>query len=398
MTLRLVPATRGPAALLLLVLGAASSLATPAQAQTDGAPPTDLAKWSKEDVAKAEAFVRKFLDDLASESPHGALEAFDFEAMLDIVFDGIGTNEERAEMRKGARSTMDQALLQTLTMVAQEDRKLKRLLMVDGQPCARVRFAGQQGITILDLELVRRGDGFAFRGLNNRTIGVSVLAEMRNMAVIVTARKSSGMLARLLGTDSVSAADVDNLLEMNLAFQRGEFDKAKGRHDKLSKTLQESSLVTALHLQILANGADEGAYVTALESAVARFPAPKFRMTMLDAHFLRRRWKEAIRCVDEAMQGIERDAALLTLRATIQLQSGDVAAARQSTAEAMALEPDCRYVLARSLDVLLAAKDWATLAATMQTLEKTWKYEFRGKLEGEVWAEFRKQPEAKPWR
>lgn len=398
MTLRLVPATRGPAALLLLVLGAASSLATPAQAQTDGAPPTDLAKWSKEDVAKAEAFVRKFLDDLASESPHGALEAFDFEAMLDIVFDGIGTNEERTEMRKGARSTMDQALLQTLTMVAQEDRKLKRLLMVDGQPCARVRFAGQQGITILDLELVRRGDGFAFRGLNNRTIGVSVLAEMRNMAVIVTARKSSGMLARLLGTDSVSAADVDNLLEMNLAFQRGEFDKAKGRHDKLSKTLQESSLVTALHLQILANGADEGAYVTALESAVARFPAPKFRMTMLDAHFLRRRWKEAIRCVDEAMQGIERDAALLTLRATIQLQSGDVAAARQSTAEAMALEPDCRYVLARSLDVLLAAKDWTTLAATMQTLEKTWKYEFRGKLEGEVWAEFRKQPEAKPWR
>ncbi|MBL8736372.1 MAG: hypothetical protein JNL12_08105 [Planctomycetes bacterium] len=398
MTLRLLPATRGPAALLLLVLGAASSLATPAQAQTDGAPPTDLAKWSKEDVAKAEAFVRKFLDDLASESPHGALEAFDLEAMLDIVFDGIGTDEERAEMRKGARSTMGQSLLQTLTMVAQGDRKLKRLLMVDGQPCARVRFAGQQGITILDLELVRRGDGFAFRGLNNRTIGVSALEEMRNMAVIVTARKSTGLLARLLGTDSVSTTDVDNLLEMNQAFQRGEFDKAKVRHDKLSKPLQESSLVTAMHLQILANGADEDAYVKALESAVARFPAPKFRMTMLDAHFLRRRWKEAIRCIDEAMQGIERDAVLLTLRATIQLQSGDVAAARKSTAEAMALEPDCTYVLATSLDVLLAAKDWATLAATMQTLEKTGSYDFHGKLEDEVWAEFRKQPEAKPWQ
>lgn len=398
MTLRLVPATRGPAALLLLVLGAASTLLAPAGAQSQEPLPSDLAKWRKEDVAKAEAFAQKFLDDLAGESPHEALVAFDFEAMLDIVFDGIGTDEERAEMRTGARSTMDQALLQTLTMVAHGDRKLKRLLMVDGQPFARVRFAGAQGITILDLELVRRGDGFAFRGFHNRTIGVSVLEEMRNMAVIVTARQSAGLLARLLGTDSVSAADVDNLLEMNQAFQHGEFDKAKTRHDKLSKALRESSLVTALHLQILANGTDEDAYVAALESAVARFPAPKFRMTMLDAHFLRRRWKDAIRCVDEAMQGIERDAVLLTLRATIQLQSGDVAAARQSTAEAMALEPDCLYVLATSLDVLLAAKDWATLAATMQTLEKTGKYDFHGKLEDDVWAEFRKQPEAKPWQ
>ena len=398
MTFRLVPATRSPAALLLLVLGAASSLATPAHAQATGALPPDVAKWSKEDVAKAEAFVQKFLDDLVSEKPHEALAAFDFEAMLDIVFDGIGTDDERAEMRKGARSTMDQSLLQTFTMVASGERKRKRLLTVDGQPFARVRFAGEPGITILDLELVRRGDGFAFRGLHNRTIGVSVLEEMRTMAVIVTAKESSGPLARLLGTDSVSAADVDNLLQMNQAFQRGEFDKAKTSHDKLSKPLRESSMVTALHLQILANGADENAYVAALESAVARFPAPKFRMTMLDAHFLRQRWKEAIRCVDEAMAGIERDAVLLTLRATIELRSGDVAAARKSTAEAMALEPNSLYVLTKSLDVLLAAKDWATLAATMQTLEKTGKYDFHGKIGDDAWAEFRKQPESKPWQ
>jgi len=293
---------------------------------------------------------------------------------------------------------MDQALLQTLTMVAREERKLKRLLTVDGQPFARVRFAGEQGITILDLELIRRGDGFAFRGFHNRTIGVSVLEEMRNMAVIVTAKQSAGLLARLFGAESLSAADVDNLLEMNMAFQRGEFDKAKARHDKLSKMLRESSMVTAMHLQILANGTDEDAYVAALENAVARFPAPKFRMTMVDAHFLRQRWKEAVRCVDEAMQGIERDAVLLTLRATIELQGGDVAAARKSTAEAMALEPDTLYVLTASLDVLLAAKDWATLAATLQTLEKTGKFDFHGKIEDDAWAEFRKQPESKPWQ
>lgn len=397
MTIRPVPAPRHPVAVLLLALGAASTLLVPAGAQTKETPPTDLAKWSKEDVAKAEAFAQKFLDDLASEEPHDALAAFDFEAMLDIVFDGIGTDEERAEMRKGARSTMGESLLQTLAMAARGDRKLKHLLMVDGQPFARVRFAGEQGISILDLELIRRGDGFAFRGFHNRTIGVSVLEEMRNMAMVVTAKKSAGLLARVFGTDSLSVTDVDNLLEMNQSFQRGEFDEAKLRHDKLSKLLRESSMVTAIHLQILANGADEDAYVQALEDAVARFPAPKFRMSMLDAHFLRRRWKEAIRCVDEAMQGIERDAVLLTLRATIELQSGDVRAARKSTTEAMALEPDSSYVLATSLDVLLAAKDWATLATTMQTLEKTGKYDFRGKLEGDVWTEFREQPEAKPW-
>jgi len=61
------------------------------------------------------------------------------------------------------------------------------------------------------------------------------------------------------------------------------------------------------------------------------------------------------------------------------------------------LEPDSNEILVQSLDVLLAAKDWPALVKTIEALEKSGDYDFKGHLEGEPWAEFRKQPAAKPW-
>jgi uncharacterized protein HemY len=76
---------------------------------------------------------------------------------------------------------------------------------------------------------------------------------------------------------------------------------------------------------------------------------------------------------------------------------GDLAAARKSTAEALALEPDSNEILVQSLDVLLAAKDWPAVVKTIETLEKSGGYDFKGHIDGEPWAEFRQQPAAKPW-
>ena len=390
-------ANRGLSVLLFLLLASIIGLSEPLTAQSPSPRPLDLATLSKEDVASAEAFAQSFLKELAGETPQRALESIDFEVMLDFVLDGIGTAKERAEMREGARGPMKKSILQVLTAAAQNDAKLKRLVMVDGQLRARYRFQGDAGITFLDFELARRGGGWIFVGLHNLSFGLSVVDEMRTMVVLLHAQSSPGLLARLFGSATITAKDLDNLTRMGPAFQAGDFALARSLYDQLPKPLQESAPVTAMHLQLLAQGTDEDAYAAALEDAAARFPTPKFRMLMVDAHVVRQRWKEAIRCVDEMMVGIERDAVLLMLRGSIELQSGDMAAAKKSTLEALALEPDCNSVLLSSLDVFLAAKDWAAIAAALKKLEATGDYAFRGLLVDEVWAEFMKQPESKPW-
>jgi hypothetical protein len=46
----------------------------------------------------------------------------------------------------------------------------------------------------------------------------------------------------------------------------------------------------------------------------------------------------------------------------------------------------------------LAAKDWLAVVACIRKLEATDEFDFRGKLVGEIWEEFLKQPESIPWR
>lgn len=381
---------------LLLAVAASAAFLSPAVAQSTD-PTAGLSKWSKEDLAAAEAFARAFLDGLASDEPERAVAAFDTSAMLDKAFDGIGTAKERKAMKAGAERNISGSLVRTFTNAGLSTRRFKRLVVVDGTLRARFRFSGEQGIAILDLDLARRGDGFVFQDMHNLTLGVSSVQEMRAMASLMAAKLSPSLLERMLGTESLSPEDGDNMKAMVQSTQGGEFAKAKQLYDKLPKALQETSMVTALHLQMLAAGADQDVYVTALEAAAAKFPAPKFRMNLVDAHILRKRWPEAVRCLDEAMQGIERDAMLLMIRANVQLQGGDLAAARKSTGEALALEPDSNEILVQSLDVLLAAKDWPAVVKTIETLEKSGGYDFKGHLEGEPWAEFRQQPAAKPW-
>jgi tetratricopeptide (TPR) repeat protein len=218
------------------------------------------------------------------------------------------------------------------------------------------------------------------------------------MAILLHAKSSPGLLARMFGADAISATDINNLRDLGMAFQAGKSEVALALFEQMPKAIQESGAVTAMHIQLLQNGTDEDKYIAALEAATLRFPAPRFRMLMVDAYMLRKRWSDAIRVLDESMTSIERDAVVLMLRASILLMGGDVDEAKKSTSEALALEPDCRSVLIGSLDVHLAAKDWLAVVACIRKLEATDEFDFRGKLVGEIWEEFLKQPESIPWR
>jgi tetratricopeptide (TPR) repeat protein len=183
------------------------------------------------------------------------------------------------------------------------------------------------------------------------------------------------------------------------AAQAGDQAAVLKAYEKLPDALRATAMVTALHIAALGEVGDEAEYARMLERAAARFPAPMFRFSLLDAYHLAGRWDDALRVLDEFMRAVERDAVLLGLRATLELAAGRIEHARRDLREGLALEPQCASVHLYGLEVWLAARDWAGIAASLRFLDGTGKYAFRGTLGGdEAWAEFLRAPESEPWR
>jgi len=361
--------------------------------------PVPAKTLSPEQLASAEAFARQLVEDLIAQRTDAVIAVFDRDAIVSAVLDGIDAKNADVEaLRKGMENGIDGSLRDVAAEWYASAPKWKRIVVTDGQPSARFRFTGPSGLSIVDLALVPHGTSWRVADFHNRALGLSLVEQVRQSVATMLGDAGGGVLARIFGNTGLSAADAKNVADMMAARARGDFAGALAAHAKLPKAVQDTSLVTTVFVQCLSQGEDTGAYVAALEAAAKRFPAPMFRFTLIDAHFLKKDWKKAIACVDECMLLVERDAAMLALRAQLQMQSGDVPGAHKTLREAMQLEPDCEYALANGLDVWLAVKDWAAVRDAMVALEKTGKYQFRGQIDDDLWAEFRKAPESERWR
>src|SRR6185503_4857647 len=119
-----------------------------------------------------------------------------------------------------------------------------------------------------------------------------------------------------------------------------------------------------------------------------------FQFMLVDAYYLEKDYDNAIRCIDNFMQTLEKDAALLALKSLMLNAKGDIKDAQTVLSEAFKLEPDCIFAHSKGLDVLLAAKDFAGVRDSMIFLEQKGGYVFKGALSDPLWNEFKKAPES----
>ena len=363
----------------------------------DGAAPDSL----KARVQSVETWARKMEGALRNNRPKDVEGFLDLDAIIAATIEGIEVDDKAVlrGFRSGLKSslgTVSNTLWQQWTA---NQPTFKQVVVVAGEPAARFRFCGENGISILDLRLNRDGDTWRVCDVYNHAFGLGMVDNMRSAAVLMLKNLDSSVIARLFGASKVSRKDNTRIADMTRKIRQGDFRGAVAVHAKLSDTMKQTSMVTALHVQALSMiDGETDAYVAALEDAAKRFPAPQFRLTLVDAHFLKGQWDEGLACLDECMKAVGRDAALLTLRAMLNFAAKRTAAAVADLNEAMALEPDCEYMLSSGLDVWIAAEDWKAVAKAITRLEKTGEYDFKGAISGEEWGGFHKSPESKPWR
>lgn len=349
--------------------------------------------------ASATTFAQGFEAALSEGDLEVFRAAWDRDAIADAICGGLAIEDEtlsgfRAGLLGGITSSLDAVLKNC----AEDNVTFKRLLVLDGKPMMRFRMDGEGGIALVDFVLSPREGGWRIVNLYNRTLGLDLVEQSIQLSLPLLASLDAGFLAHWLGLGAVKASDGEALRRLGQASLESDFDQVLAIYRELPAAIQETALATSMHLTALGEVGDEDEYVRELERAAERFPAPLFRFTLLDAYFLSGQWDKAIQALDDFMQAVEQDAALLALRATLHLEAGRIDEAIQSLRDGLALEADCVFAHTAGLDVLLAAKDWAGVRDSLVFLESTGDYDFRGVLEDEVWSEFLRTPESESWR
>ena len=380
--------------------GAAAQTVTPnTRPGAKTSSPTDESGLTEPQRVSATTFAQAFEAALSEGDKEVFRDAWDRDAIADAICRDVEIEGEilsgfRAGLIRGLSSSLDAIL----TGCAEDNVRFKRLLVLDGKPMMRFRMDGEGGISLVDFVLSAREGGWRIVNLHNRTLGFDLIEQSIQSSLPVLASLDPGFLTRWLGLGAVKTSEIEVLRRLGQANLKGDFATVLATYRELPEVLRETSVATLMHLKALGEVGDEGEYARELERAAERFPAPLFRFTLLDAYFLSGQWDKAIQVLDDFMQAVEKDAALLALRATLHLEAGRIDEAVQSLRDGLALEADCVFAHTAGLDVLLAAKDWAGVRDSLIFLESTGEYDFRGVLEEETWSEFLRAPESESWR
>lgn len=360
-----------------------------------------LAAVPEEERRALEAFARQLETDLREGDTNAVRGAFDPVGMAEAVTAGMQAPQAKLDQ---FRQGMQQGLLTSLGQLAGQfvgqEPRYKGLVLFQGEPAARFRLVSDtSGITFLDLILRKNNRGrLSIVDYYNHAVGLGMVEQARQTAVMILADLDRSFLERLVNKPGVRSEDLKRFAELATKTRTGDPSGAVAAYRALPASLQETLAATSLYLTALQQSEDDAGYKAALSAAAKRFNSASFQFMLVDLYTLEKDYDQALDCVEAFANVVGRDATLLTLKGVLLQARGDVGPARASQLEALALEPDCRYVHVHGLDILLAARDFAVVRRSLLFLEASGEYDFKGALTDPVWDDFKQAPESEGWR
>src|SRR5678816_2432417 len=131
--------------------------------------------------SELESFAKQFSAALRSGDSNAVRRAFDGAAIADGICEGIqATPNSLNGFKNGLQTGMERATGQFVQQWSDADGKYKGLVLYKGSPAARFRFAGHEGIALVDLVLRRNSSGTVrIVNLCNHAIGYDMVEQSR---------------------------------------------------------------------------------------------------------------------------------------------------------------------------------------------------------------------------
>lgn len=346
--------------------------------------------------SELESFARRFEADFRSRDSNAVRRAFDAAAIAEGVCEGIqGSQKSLSQFKNGLQEGVTRSTGRLVQQWSQGEAKYKGLVLYKGAPAARFRFAGEPGLALVDMALRRSSQG-KVRVVNfcNHAMGYDLVEQGRQMVAPMLADLDKGFLARLLNKPNISPGDAKRFGDMAKKFAGQDYAGVVSAYQGLPPALRETMTASMMHINALQNLGDDDKYKQALKEAAKRFKFASFQFMLVDVYYLDQEYDKAIECIDNFMQTLEKDAALIALKSLMLNAKGDIKGAQTVLSEAFKLEPDCIFAHSKGLDVLLAAKDFAGVRDSMILLEQKGGHAFKDAMDDPLWDEFKKAPES----
>ncbi|MBO6940984.1 MAG: hypothetical protein JJ863_38775 [Deltaproteobacteria bacterium] len=236
------------------------------------------------------------------------VEAIDVRAIAGRSLPAEASAAQRAGFVHGVADGASEGpgLLEQIQMAAQRGDRIhfQRVAERDGRPVARFRqILAAGGVNFYDFLVAEHPadapaepGGVPARGVDFFTLTAGrwqseVVADLFTQGVL----EGPGPLQRAMGQDNPITDHGDAIKTMADLVRAQRFEDALAHYDSLPTSVQRLHIIFGLRVDAAANVDDSARYLRILDEYAGHFPDdPAIRVRLLDAHFEREQWDEAL--------------------------------------------------------------------------------------------------------
>jgi len=255
-----------------------------------------------------------------------------------------------------------------------------------------------QGVNYHDLLLARRADG-KVKAIDIHVFmsGELLSQTFRRAYLQIAAQQNAGFLEKLTGSDQKIVNSYVKLGEMAQATRSGQFAPALEIYRTLAPEVQKEKSVLLVRLQAAQNLGD-AEYTQAMEQFRQAHPDDTcIDILSIDYYFIKKRYAEAMACIDRVDRALGGDPYLETMRAGVFLEQNDPAAARASLHRAMAADSSLVDLYWSLINVSLKEKNFDETLQTLRTIRDKFHMEIADLKTVPLYKDFIGSPQYQEW-
>lgn len=343
------------------------------QKKPTATPPPPIVKLADADLASAEDFAESIVA-AAHEGDKAKLTALqDLESVWsESIRDLNAPKKYLAGMKSGFMSTVKSNgglfgayIGKPIEFIRAHER--------DGETVLLIRLREEAGgAGYHDFFLTRLPDGkFLVRDLFNYALGERATTLMQRIIAQSVAVETKSPLSQIFGgaKSTVKAADLEKAFGLSKFLQAGKFEELLTTSETLPAELRNERFVQFLRVQAAMALDDEPRYIKVMDELAAAFPKdPSVGFILMDRHFLKKDFKQALRSVDDLTRQLGNDAFLASLQATCLIALKQFDDAEAAIKAGLEVEPGDFAIQMVRVDLLAKKKDHAEVRKLLESL------------------------------
>lgn len=394
-------------ALLLIIpaIGCEKSVdltdASPVATRTTGkvkAKPTSAAPTIT--PAEVDQFAAKLSEAVSAKDMAAFTRLVDLPAMADRAVAGLGLppSQEQAYAQGLVQGLKQHGnFMQQLNPDGQATYDLTKTLDQDGETVARFRLVSVQGVNFHDFTLTKRDGTVRATNLMIFLSGETLSDTWRRTLLPVIKEQNKNWLQKLATSESEFVQALPQFEKFSQQVAGGDATGALETYAQMPKSMQQDPMVMLLRYRAASDVSEEAVIAAAEAFREAHPDSGSIDLLMVDVHFLKGNFDEAVACLDRVQQVVGRDSYLSFLAGNAWHQKGDIAAAMERLTTATTLEPTVQDAFWLLAAIAMEQQNFQLTADTLTKVEQQFEVEWNNLRELPEYADFAASEEGQAW-